>query len=88
MIVAVELTEESPAAGKMVQDVLLPGECVLAAVIHDEHILLPSGATKLRPGDTVIGVATPQDQVALRTALLGSAHPAGATRQTNGGAAR
>jgi len=87
VIVAVELTEESPAAGHTVQEVRLPGECVLAAVIHDEHILLPGGTTKLRPGDTVIGVATPRDQMALRTALLGPAHPAGARRQADSGAA-
>jgi len=71
VIASVELADDSPAAKRMVKDILLPGECVLAAVIRDEHILLPSGTTVLEPGDTVIGVATPQDQHVLREALLG-----------------
>ena len=71
VIASVELTEGSPAAGRMVKDIHLPGECVLATVIRDDHILLPSGTTVLEQGDTVIGVATPQDQHVLQEALLG-----------------
>jgi trk system potassium uptake protein TrkA len=71
VVTSVELTDDSPAAGQMVKDIHLPGECVLATVIRDEHILLPSGTTTLEPGDTVIGVAAPQDQHVLREALLG-----------------
>ena len=71
VVASVEMTETSPAAGQMVKDIPLPGECVLAAVIREDHILLPSGTTVLEPGDTVIGVATPQDQHVLQEALLG-----------------
>ena len=71
VIVGVEVTDNSPAAGQMVKDIPLPGECVLAAIIRDEHILLPSGTTQLEPGDTVIGVSSPQDQHVLQEALLG-----------------
>ena len=71
VIVSVDLDKSSPAAGRMVKDIHLPGECVLATVIRDDHILLPSGTTQLEPGDTVIGVATPQDQHVLQEALLG-----------------
>jgi trk system potassium uptake protein TrkA len=71
VVASVELADDSPAAGKMVKDIHLPGECVLATVIREDHILLPSGTTVLEPGDTVIGVATPQDQHVLREALLG-----------------
>jgi len=74
VIVAAELTADSPAANQTVKNVHLPGECVLAAIIREDHIVLPSGTTTLHAGDTVIGVATPQDQAALRTALLGPAH--------------
>ena len=71
VVASVELADDSPAAGKMVKDIHLPGECVLATVIREDHILLPSGTTVLEPGDTVIGVATPQDQHVRREALLG-----------------
>lgn len=71
VIVTLDLTGESPAAGRMVKDIHLPGECVLAAIIRDEHILLPSGTTELQPGDTVIAVAYPEAQHVLRDALVG-----------------
>ncbi len=71
VVVSADLKETSPAAGRMVKDIHLPGECVLAAIVRDEHILLPSGTTSLEAGDTVIGVAGPHDQQALREALLG-----------------
>ncbi len=80
VIASVELTPDSPAAGKMVKDIQLPGECVLAAIIREEHILLPSGTTPLEAGDTVIGVATPQDQHVLQEALLGTRAGAARTR--------
>jgi trk system potassium uptake protein TrkA len=72
VIVTLDLTPESPAAGRMVKDVHLPGECVLAAIIRDDHILLPSGTTQLQSGDTVIAVAEPESQHVLRDALAGA----------------
>jgi trk system potassium uptake protein TrkA len=72
VIVAVNLSAGSPGANRMVKDVHLQGECVLAAIIRNDHILLPSGTTMLEAGDTVIAVSTPQDQHALRDALLGA----------------
>ncbi len=72
VIVALDLTPESPAAGRMVKDIHMPGECVLAAIVREDHILLPSGTTELEPGDTVIAVADPDSQHVLRDALLGA----------------
>jgi len=73
VLVAVDRAADSPGAKRMVKDIHLVGECVLAAIIREEHILLPSGTTMLEPGDTVVAVSTPQDQEVLREALLGSA---------------
>lgn len=72
VITAVDLSPDSPGSHRMVKDIHMAGECVLAAIIRDEHILLPSGTTRLEPGDTVIAVATPADQEAVREALLGA----------------
>ncbi|MFB3881660.1 MAG: TrkA family potassium uptake protein [Armatimonadota bacterium] len=70
VIVTLDLNGNSPAAGRMVKDIHLPGECVLAAIIRENHILLPSGTTELHPGDTVIAVAKPESQSALRDTLV------------------
>ncbi len=80
VVVTADLTADSPATGQMVKDVHLPGECVLAAIIRDDHILLPSGTTQLEQGDTVIGVTTPEEQHVLRDALLGARAPSGRSR--------
>jgi trk system potassium uptake protein TrkA len=72
VIVKLDLTADSPAAGRMVKDIYLPGECVLAAILRDDHILLPSGTTQLQSGDTVIAVAEPESQHVLRDALVGA----------------
>jgi trk system potassium uptake protein TrkA len=79
-IVAVNMAPGSPGAKRMVKDIHLAGDCVLAAIIRDDHILLPSGTTTLEPGDTVIAVTSLQDQQVLREALLGRAQPARAHR--------
>jgi len=75
-IVTVDLTPNSPATGKAVKDIHLPGECVLAAIIRDERILLPSGTTELLPGDTVIAVTKPDSQHILKDALVGESSSA------------
>lgn len=80
VIVSVDLAEDSPAAHAIVKDIHLPGECVLAAIIRENHILLPSGTTELLPGDTVIAVANPESQHVLKDALIG-AHTFGARRE-------
>ena len=72
VIAALDLTSDSPAAGRMVKDIHMPGECVLAAIIRNDHIMLPSGTTELLPGDTVIAVAGPESEHVLEAALLGA----------------
>ncbi len=72
VIVSVDITPDSPAAGRMIKDIHLPGECVLAAIIREDHILLPSGTTQLEPGDTVISVTNPEGGHTLRDALVGA----------------
>jgi trk system potassium uptake protein TrkA len=77
VIISMDITADSPVVGRMVKDIHLPGECVLATIIRDDHILLPSGTTELAAGDTVIGVARPEDQHSLRAALAGPGSPGG-----------
>jgi len=71
VITAVDLAADSPGSKRTVKDIHLAGDCVLAAIIRDDHILLPSGTTRLEAGDTVIAVSSPEDQHVLREALLG-----------------
>ncbi|NIM07223.1 MAG: TrkA family potassium uptake protein [Armatimonadetes bacterium] len=70
-IVSAELTEEAPVVGKILQDIRLPKSSVIAALIREESVLLPSGTMEFMEGDTVIALAHPEDEPTLRTCLLG-----------------
>jgi len=70
-IVSAELTADSPVAGRPLKDVHFPKGTVIAALIREENVLLPSGTTELLEGDTVIALAHPGEEAALQTCLLG-----------------
>jgi len=63
---------ESQAAGKAVRDLVLPTECVLAAIIRQGDLIIPRGDTVLQPIDEVLAVVR-SDQEADFNKLL--AHP-------------
>jgi trk system potassium uptake protein len=44
------------AAGKKVEDLHLPTECILAAVIRQGRLIIPHGDTVLQPSDEVLAV--------------------------------
>ncbi len=71
-IVSAEITGDAPVIGRPLKDVHLPGGTVIAALIRDEDVVLPSGTTELLEGDTVIALAHPGEEQALQACLLGS----------------
>ena len=73
-LVEVELSAKSPVVGKMVKNIALPGDTVLAAIIREDQILLPSGTTDLRLGDEVIALTRLVDEPKLRDLLAGDVH--------------
>lgn len=70
-IVSAELTKGSPVVGKMVKEVQLPGDIVIAALIRHDNVILPSGTTEFEEGDSVIVLAHPGEEAELRSSLLG-----------------
>ena len=68
-VVQVEVVQESPVANKLVKDVPLPGECLLAAIVRGERILQPSMTTEILPGDVLVALAGSEDEHVLRQAL-------------------
>ncbi|XZE55739.1 potassium/proton antiporter [Planctomycetaceae bacterium SH139] len=59
-IVDYYVDSDSRAAGKMVKDLALPEEVVLALIVRQQHIMLPKGNSQLESGDHVIVVLRPQ----------------------------
>jgi len=72
-IVEAILNPGAPAIGRSIGDLRLPSESSIAAVIRNGALLIPSGQLVLQEGDEVIAMCKPQQEVDLRTALLGTA---------------
>lgn len=64
----------SPAANKPLQELTLPPECTIAAVIRRQQLLIPHGDTVLEPADEVLALIH-RSQLTALAALLGPREP-------------
>jgi trk system potassium uptake protein TrkA len=69
----VTLADGSPAANRTCNDLRLPPDCALVAVVREGHVFPPSGETPLNIGDEVMALASPEAEADLRRALIGDA---------------
>ena len=53
-LVSVQISHEAKVAGKLIQDIEIPLECVVAAVIRGKKFVVPRGQTEIFAGDQVI----------------------------------
>ena len=67
----VEIDLPPDAAPRRVADLDLPEQSVLVCIFRGEDTVIPRGETRLRAGDQVIALTTPDLEDALRTAVLG-----------------
>lgn len=54
-----------------VKDLKLPRDCVLVSIIRDSTVLVPTGDTKLMPGDSVLAVTNIEQEEKLKKILVG-----------------
>ncbi len=71
VLLAADLTERSPLAGKTVAGVAWPRQVVLVAVQREEEVIVPRGPVELRSGDHVTLFAAPGAEQIARE-LLGA----------------
>jgi trk system potassium uptake protein TrkA len=69
-IVEVQITEDSPVAGKRVEALRLPDGARLISVMRDGQAEIAVGATELRSGDQVLAILQPGKEDELRKVLL------------------
>jgi trk system potassium uptake protein TrkA len=62
----------SPAAGKSVREIGLPGDSNLIAVLRGQSTVVARGDTRLSEGDLVVALVNTEQESQLRTALLGA----------------
>ena len=70
-VTEVVLDRDSPGSGKTLAEVALPRESVVACVIRDGSILVPSGEFELHAADRLILVTLPELHAAALRALAG-----------------
>jgi Trk K+ transport system NAD-binding subunit len=61
-LIDMEVPEESDVVGRRIQDIDIPEQCVVAAVIRGDTFVVPRGQTEIQSGDHVVFVG-PSDAV-------------------------
>ncbi len=62
------------AAGKAIRDLMLPPQCVLAAIIRKGELIIPKGDVQLHPADEIIALVHSSEAAELAS-LLGPVRP-------------
>ena len=74
-LVEIKLPETSPVSGRSIREVLLPPESLISLVVDPGGVpRIPSGDTRLNPGDALVVVTRRESSPLLRAALIGSTH--------------
>jgi trk system potassium uptake protein len=69
-LVEVTLSEDSPAAGKVVAELGVPRDASLVAVVRGGHVVVPRGDTMLQAGDEVLALLVSNDAEDALTQIL------------------
>lgn len=58
--IEIEITNESPVAGKQLKDIRLPGKALVGVILRGEEAIVPSGSTEILDGDHIVIFALPE----------------------------
>jgi trk system potassium uptake protein TrkA len=70
-VTEVVLGEGAPAAGKTLQELVLPQDSLVACIIRDGQALVPRGENRLQVADRLLLITMPESQEELIRALAG-----------------
>ncbi len=70
-IVRVDLPEDSPVIGKLVQEITWPENSTLVSILRAEEVIIPKGDTQLLPGDDIIALTLIGNEPSLLSLLVG-----------------
>lgn len=69
-IVDAKITATSRVANRVISEIALPENCVIAAISRGSEVIVPNGSTSLIPGDDVIAIAGKSQEDDLRRLLV------------------
>lgn len=70
-IIEVQITEESPVAGKKLWEMSLPQEAIIGCVLRGDTTLIPRGDTRIHAGDTLVVITGSGQELNTVHALTG-----------------
>lgn len=70
-VTEIVLDAESPVAGKLMKDIVLPENALVAVVMRDQRTIVPRGGNQLQAGDRVVLITLPENHSAALKALTG-----------------
>jgi len=70
-IVEMKLEADSPSAGRPIYELRLPAGAAIVAIVRDQHVVVPQPETVLTEGDEVLALTEPDQERALRDAIVG-----------------
>jgi trk system potassium uptake protein len=68
-LLEVTLAEGSPAEGKTINELNMPPDCAVVAIVRDRHVFAPREETSLETGDEVLALAAAEAEGDLRRAF-------------------
>ncbi|HUG16044.1 MAG TPA: NAD-binding protein [Thermomicrobiales bacterium] len=69
-VVEVSVDNDSPVRGRTLEDIRMPPETSMIAVIRGSEVIVPTGQTTIEAGDEVIAITRAQSELALRQLLI------------------
>jgi trk system potassium uptake protein TrkA len=70
-LVEVTLAESSPAVGKTIEELKLPRDTSVVAVIRDAHVVVPQSDTLLQVGNEVLVLVSDESEEVVQQLLVG-----------------
>ncbi len=70
-VTEIALDADSPVAGKLLKDIELPENALVAVVIRNHQPIVPRGATRLLAGDRVVLITLPENHGPVLKAFTG-----------------
>ncbi len=71
-VVEVDIKPDSPVVGKQISELGLPKDALIISVVCDDHAIIPTSDTKLKPGDSVIAMVKSNQEALLRDVFAAS----------------
>lgn len=71
LLLEVEIAPKSPWSNKMIKDIEMPEECVIASIIRNDKVVYPRGYINILQGDKVLLVTSSEKKKLLEKSVIG-----------------